>query len=210
MDSILAQIKQQLSLSLDSDVVLSSSFIDQHNSKSYTIVKNHKKAAVLCLLDYNNKDLIIILTLRSKKLKDHPGQISFPGGKVNNKEGLFECALRETNEEIGLESKNINILGELNMYLSGSNFLIKPIVGFTQEKYRISLNKDEVDRVIYFPISYLFNRKNLTKSFYIDRHNNTKRFYYNIYWRDMRIWGTTAIILVHLSKIINSVILKDV
>ena len=89
MDSIFSKIKQQLSQSLDSDVILSSSFIDQHNSKSYTLVKNHKKAAVLCLLDYNNKDLIIILTLRSKKLKDHPGQISFPGGKVNNKEGLL-------------------------------------------------------------------------------------------------------------------------
>ncbi len=210
MDSIFSKIKQQLSQSLDSDVILSSSFIDQHNSKSYTLVKNHKKAAVLCLLDYNNKDLIIILTLRSKKLKDHPGQISFPGGKLYNKEGLYECALRETNEEIGLESKNINILGELNMYLSGSNFLIKPIVGFTEGKFRISLNKDEVDRVIYFPISYLFNSRNLTKSFYIDKHNNVKKFYYDIYWRDMRIWGTTAIILVHLSKIINRVILKDV
>ena len=89
MDSIFFKIKQQLSKSLDSDLIVSSSFIDQHNSKSYTLVKNHKKAAVLCLLDYNNKDLIIILTLRSKKLKDHPGQISFPGGKVNNKEGLL-------------------------------------------------------------------------------------------------------------------------
>tara|TARA_B100000029_G_C17465103_1_gene919978 strand:- start:461 stop:1093 length:633 start_codon:yes stop_codon:yes gene_type:complete len=210
MENIFSKIKQQLLQSLDSDIILSSSFVDKHNSKSYTLVKNFKKAAVLCLLDYNDQDLTIILTLRSKKLKDHPGQISFPGGKVNNKENLFDCALRETNEEIGLKSKNINVLGELNMYLSGSNFLIKPIVGYTDGRFRVSLNKDEVDRVIYFPISYLFNNRNLTKSSYIDKSSNTKKFYYDIYWHDMRIWGTTAIILVHLSKIINSVILKDV
>ena len=50
-------------------------------------------------------------------------------GKINNKETSYECALRETYEEIGIKKNNINILGELNLYLSGSNFLIKPIVG---------------------------------------------------------------------------------
>ena len=61
--------------------------------------------------------------------------MSFPGGKLNNKETSYECAIRETYEEIGIKKKNINILGELNLYLSGSNYLIKPIVGITEGEY---------------------------------------------------------------------------
>ena len=76
------------------------------------------------------------MTLRSKQLTNHPGQISFPGGKVNSKESFYDCALRETEEEIGLKNKNINILGELDMYLSGSNFLIKPVIGFINKNYK--------------------------------------------------------------------------
>ena len=75
--------------------------------------------------------------MRSHKLKEHPGQISFPGGKANIHESLTDCALRETEEEIGLKKQNIVILGSLNMYLSGSNYLIKPVVGFINEEYKL-------------------------------------------------------------------------
>ena len=146
------------------------------------------------------------MTLRSKQLTNHPGQISFPGGKVNSKESFYDCALRETEEEIGLKNKNINILGELDMYLSGSNFLIKPVIGFINKNYKISLNKAEVEKIIYFPIDHLFIKQNVKSKFYIDSNKNKKMFYYDINWKNHRIWGTTAIILVHLSKIISSVI----
>ncbi len=209
MEKMFSKLKLKLLENLDSNAIISSSFKDMSDSKIYTLSSKRKKAAVLCLLDFSSNYLNIILTLRSKKLKDHPGQISFPGGKINNKENKFECALRETNEEIGIISKNIRVLGEMNTYLSGSNFLIKPIIGVTLGKYQFSINKDEVDRVFYFPINYLFNIKNLTKSYYIDKGQNKKFFYYDIKWKGIRIWGATAIILVHLSKIINNVILKN-
>ena len=158
----------------------------------------------------NKQNLNIILTLRSKNLKNHPGQVSFPGGKINNKETSYECAVRETYEEIGIKKNNINILGELNLYLSGSNFLIKPIVGIIPRDHKFLINKKEVEKVFYFPMTYLFDKKNLTKNFYINKINNKKFFFYDIYWKDMRIWGTTALILVHLSRIINNIILKNV
>ena len=170
--------------------------------KGLLFSEKYKRAAVLCLLD-NKKNLNIILTLRSKNLKNHPGQISFPGGKINNKETSYECALRETYEEIGIKKNNINILGELNLYLSGSNFLIKPIVGIILRDHKFLINKKEVEKVFYFPMNYLFDKKNLTKNFYINKISNKKFFFYDIYWNDMRIWGTTALILVHLSRIIK-------
>ena len=59
-------------------------------------------------------------------------------------------------------------------------------------------------------MTHLFDKKNLTKNFYINKISNKKFFFYDIYWKDMRIWGTTALILVHLSRIINNIILKNV
>ena len=206
MELFFADLKLKLDSYKDSEKILSSSFTNKNNCKNYVLPKIFKKAAVLCLIETDKKRLNILLTLRSRQLTNHPGQISFPGGKVNSKESFYDCALRETEEEIGLKNKNINILGELDMYLSGSNFLIKPVIGFINKNYKISLNKAEVEKVIYFPIDHLFIKQNVKSKFYIDSNKNKKMFYYDINWKNHRIWGTTAIILVHLSKIISSVI----
>ena len=164
----------------------------------------------MCLLEYIDSSFYVILTLRSQNLRDHPGQISLPGGKKNRNESFFDCGLREVNEEIGIKKKNINVLGELSMYLSGSNYLIKPLVGIVEHNNKVVLNKDEVEKVIYFPINFLFDEKNITTSSFLEKSSNKKKLYYDIYWNDIRIWGTTAIILVHLSRIISSVIFKNV
>lgn len=206
MQFFFSELKLKLNNYKDSEKILSSSFINKNNCKYYIFPKRFKRAAVLCLIETNKKGLNILLTLRSKQLSNHPGQISFPGGKVNDEESLYDCALRETEEEIGLKNKNINILGELDMYLSGSNFLIKPVIGCINKNYKISLNKEEVEKVIYFPIKHLFKKENFKSKFYIDNNKNKKMFYYDINWKNHRIWGTTAIILVHLSKIISSVV----
>ena len=210
MNNIISKLETKLASSLEDKVIYNSSFVDKDYSANCTATKKYKKAAVLCLFDCNYENLNIILTLRSTKLSIHPGQISFPGGKLNKKETNYDCALRETYEEIGIKKENINTLGELNFYLSGSNFLIKPIVGITEGEYNFFLNKKEVDKVFYFPINFLFDRKNLTKSFYKSKSINKKKYFYDIYWNDMRIWGTTALILVHLSRFVRNITIKNV
>ena len=206
MDFFFSELKLKLNNYKGSEKILSSSFTDKNNSKYFISPKEFRRAAVLCLIGKNKRGLNILLTLRSKQLTNHPGQISFPGGKTNKKESFYNCALRETEEEIGLKINYINVLGELDMYLSGSNFLIKPVIGFAKQNYKISLNKKEVEKIIYFPINHLFKKENICSKYYIDKSRNKRMFYYDITWQNYRIWGTTAIILVHLSEIISSVI----
>ena len=210
MKNIISKLESKLDNSAENNVIYNTSFINEDYSNNYTNSERYKKAAVLCLLDYRNENLYVVLTLRAKNLKTHPGQISFPGGKLDKGETNYDCAIRETYEEIGIKKNNINILGELNFYLSGSNFLIKPIVGIIISDYKLFLNKKEVERVYYFPLSFLFLKKNLTKNFYKNKSINKKLFFYDISWNNMRIWGTTALILVHLSRVLNNIILKNV
>ena len=77
------------------------------------------------------------------------------------------------------------------MYLSGSNYLIKPVVGFINEEFDAKLNNAEVEKLIVFPMNYLFNKKILLRIFLIKYQS--KMFFYDIYWKRYRIWGTTGI-----------------
>ena len=206
MENIFSELRKSLLIYYNSQIILSSVFSNKNDCIKTIPSKKYKKAGVLCLLDNNKNCLNVILTLRSKKLTTHPGQISFPGGKVNNNEDFYECALRETEEEIGLTREKVKVVGELNLYLTGSKFLIKPIIGYAEEKYKISLNKEEVDELIYFPINYILKDTNIFKKYYLDKTKKKKFFYYDINWKNYRIWGTTAIILVHLSKIISKIL----
>ena len=94
--------------------------------------KNFTKSAVLCLLISNDSkyNLDIVLTKRSENLKHHKGQISFPGGKLEprDKGDFQECAYREAYEEIGFNKNKAIYLGKLNKYITGSGFLIQPVV----------------------------------------------------------------------------------
>ncbi len=173
---------------------------------------NYTKAAVMCILVPSDKEksLSIILTLRSKSLKDHSGQISFPGGKFKDTDkNSIHCALRETEEEIGLNSNKINILGKMCQYATGSGFVIQPIVGYIEKKTNLIIDANEVEQAIYFPIKHLFKDSNVVTSFYTDKYNN-KLSYYDFKWNNFRIWGTTAMILYDISKIVRYTLLKNV
>ena len=169
--------------------------------------ENLINSAVLCLLEFSEAidSFNILLTLRSKNLKNHSGQICFPGGKLEKFDKDFEiCALREAEEEIGVYKKNIEILGKMNKYSTGTGFLIQPIIAQNNKESFFKINLNEVEEVISFPINYLFKKKNLTTSKYISNINKKEYYYYDIKWKDYRIWGATAMILVDLTKIIKN------
>ena len=163
------------------------------NYKSFT------KSAVLWLLISNSSsfNLDIVLTKRSKHLKYHKGQISFPGGKLElqDKGDFQKCAYREAYEEIGFEKNKAIYLGKLNKYITGSGFLIQPIVVLSNEVQHFIINRQEVTSILHFPVNYLLSDGVINKVF-LDEDQN--KYFLNIYWKKNKIWGATAKILIDL------------
>ena len=166
--------------------------------------KNFTKSAVLCLLISNgsNYNLDIVLTKRSKHLKHHKGQISFPGGKLEpqDKGDFQQCAYREAFEEIGFEKNKAIYLGKLNKYITGSGFLIQPIVVLLEEVQSFIINKEEVTSILHLPVNYLLSDEVISKVFLNEGHN---KYFLNICWKNYKIWGATAKILIDLINLLK-------
>ena len=107
-------------------------------------------AAVLVPIISNQESYKILLTHRSKKLDDHAGQISFPGGRIDNSDKTpIDTALREAYEEIGLNESSVEILGHLDAYATATGFRILPIVGIIKEDFHTKINPIEVESIFY-------------------------------------------------------------
>ena len=109
----------------------------------------------------------IVLTKRAEHLRHHKGQISLPGGKLELQDNgdYKECAFREANEEIGFKKNNVIYLGKLNKYITGSGFLIQPIVVLVEESQNFIVNRQEVTSILHFPINYLLSNNVIRKVF---------------------------------------------
>ena len=179
----------------DSNINYDKKIINLFNNKKLT------KSAVLVPITFENNSANIILTYRSAKLKDHAGQISFPGGRIDKKDlSPIDTAIRETKEEIGIEKKYINILGNLDNYVTGTGFQILPIIANVIGGYDISINSREVESVFKLPMSILMNKKNhdIQEKLY---YNGEISYHYNfnvINYENHLIWGATASILLNL------------
>ncbi len=119
--------------------------------------KTMKLASLLIPLLKENGKYSIIFELRSKKMRHQPGEISFPGGKIENNETPKEACIRETCEEIGTTADNINIISPLDIYVSHANLIIHPYVGEIKDISSLDINKDEVDHIFSVPIDYLID-----------------------------------------------------
>ncbi len=133
--------------------------LEKMPDRTIPLKKTIKKSAVLLLLYPNGNGLNILLTLRSRNLASHSGQISFPGGHLEKGEGVVQAALREAWEEIGLESGKVTVVGNLSdLYVPPSNFVITPVVGFSPEKPHCFIHsRDEVEEIIDLPLETFTN-----------------------------------------------------
>ena len=119
--------------------------------------KNMKKAAVLIPLVKKDNSYSILFELRSKTMKRQPGEISFPGGIIENNESPKEACLRETFEEIGIKEEDIDIISPLDVYVSHANLIIHPYLGLIKNTDNLNLNESEVDHVFLVPLNYLLD-----------------------------------------------------
>lgn len=156
-----------------------------------------KPAAVLVPIIIKQAETAVIFTQRTETLPTHAGQISFPGGKVDDKdEDPVETALRETHEEIGLERSFVEILGFLDPYQTGTGYCILPIVGIVAPGYSLAPEPGEVAEIFDVPLAFLMSPENHR------RHSRTfddkKRWFHAMSYQDRFIWGATAGILKNL------------
>lgn len=165
---------------------------------------NPRKAAVLALFYPNeNHETTFLLTQRASYNGTHSAQISFPGGKVEqNDTNLQETALRETTEEVGISSENIEIIRELtDVYIPPSNFLATPFIGIIKCKPVFVLNR-EVDKTIEVLLSDLLNNDNITSEI-LDTSYMKKTKVPCFRFDDFIIWGATAMILSEIKELLK-------
>jgi len=157
-----------------------------------------KPAAVLVPL-VQRDELFVLLTKRTVHLRSHSGQISFPGGKLDPNETLLQAALREAEEEIGLSSDKLTLLGTLPEHCTSTGYRITPVVALVSPDYQLQLNEHEVEEAFEVPLNFLLNpdHYSLETLFW----EGKQRLFYQIPFTDpdtgkqRGIWGATAAIL---------------
>ncbi len=156
-----------------------------------------REAAVLVAIT-DRPEPGLILTQRSSALRDHGGQIAFPGGRIDDGEDARGAALREAWEEIALDPAEVGILGEADHYRTITGFGVTPVVAVIPPDLPLVANPAEVDDWFEAPLAFVLDpaRQQHRQTYYKGRH----RAYYEIMWQDRRIWGATAAMLVNLTR----------
>lgn len=141
----------------------------------------------------------VILTLRPETMRQHPGQVSFPGGRIDpGDEGPVAAALREAEEEIGLAPRDVEVIGIADRYRTITGFEVTPVVGVLPLGLDFSPHPGEVAAMFEAPLDFLLDPANqIVRQ---AEFRGRTRTYYEIAWRDRRIWGATAAIIVNLSR----------
>ena len=170
----------------------------RHHDESDLSNGNYREAAVLIAIT-DRHEPGVILTQRPKWLRSHPGQVAFPGGKIDTHDrNAVAAALREAEEEISLAAQDVQILGSTQAYHSGSGYRITPVLGVIPADLDFTPCPDEVEDWFEVPFRHLFNKKNY--GFHTAVWEGKTRGYYDMRWQGRRIWGVTAGIILNLAS----------
>ncbi|MEM8731527.1 MAG: CoA pyrophosphatase [Pseudomonadota bacterium] len=153
-----------------------------------------RPAGVLVSIDVTGDTPQVLLTKRSSRLKHHPGQIAFPGGKQDEGDAdVVDAALREAEEEVALPRPAARVLGEMPAHETVTGFLVSPVIALVEQPFEIRAEPGEVDEVFHVPLSHVLSEANF--SVQSRRWRGAQRHYYTVPFGPYYIWGATARIL---------------
>jgi 8-oxo-dGTP pyrophosphatase MutT (NUDIX family) len=163
----------------------------------------YTSAGVLVPLVTQGNELSVVLTQRTQEVAHHKGQVSFPGGMMEEIDpNIIETALREAEEEIGLSRNSVEVLGLLNDFCTPSGFCITPVVGFLPFTSSFVLNKTEVSGIFDVPLSFFLDPHNERREKRERSGKQANIYFYN--YGNYEIWGTTAEILRTFLQALNT------
>lgn len=156
-------------------------------------------AAVLMPIVVRPSGLTILLTQRTAHLRDHAGQVSFPGGRCEPGDASpVATALRESSEEVGIEPAQVEVLGSLPDYYTSTGFCVTPVVGVVTPPLNLRLDDFEVAEAFETPLDFLLDAANYRQESL--EYAGSKRTYWTVPWQEYYIWGATAGMLVSLRE----------
>lgn len=158
-------------------------------------------AAVLVPVIETRDGLRMLLTRRTAHLQAHAGQISFPGGRFEDDDAdAASCALREAEEEIGLDRGRVEVLGRLDTYVTRTGYEVTPVVGLVAPPFDLRADPHEVAEIFDVPLGFVIDPRNRERR--AREFNGARREFWAIPYGDYFIWGATAGMIVNLSDVL--------
>ena len=154
-------------------------------------------AAVLAAITAGPRPSFLLIH-RPSNMRSHPGQVAFPGGKIDPGEDAVEAALREANEELGIHARDVTVIGPSDTYLSGSGYAITPVIAVIPPDLNLHPNPAEVAQWFEAPVDFVFDAANHAQNSAV--WQGQERRYIEIMWQQHRIWGVTAGIIANLAR----------
>lgn len=171
--------------------------VTEWNTQKDIVRYSYIQAGVLIPIVYQNDQVQVVLTKRASTLRSHRGQISFPGGRFDLRDkDLEDAALRETEEEIGVSRSDIDVLGKMPVFYTGTGYAMNPYLGILAGMPQFKIDTREVEELFLVPLNYFMNPNNYR--LYTVADDSLSFAYYGMRWANHFIWGATASILRNL------------
>ena len=173
-----------------------SAAIDHRDERQFAAA-DLRPAAVLAAITARERPGFLLIH-RPSNMRAHPGQVAFPGGKIDPGEDAVEAALREANEELGIDPADVTVIGASDTYRTGSGYAITPVIAVIPPDLALQPNPAEVAQWFEAPVDFVFDAANHAHQ--SANWQGQERRYIEIMWQHHRIWGVTAGIIANLAK----------